>query len=40
MIDGIGATEMLHIFISAAGEEARAGATGKAIPGYRSLCPR
>lgn len=36
MIDGIGATEMLHIFISAAGEEARAGATGKAIPGYQA----
>ncbi len=36
MIDGIGATEMLHIFISAAGEQARAGATGKAIPGYQA----
>ena len=36
MIDGIGATEMLHIFISAAGEHARAGATGKAIAGYEA----
>jgi len=36
MIDGIGATEMLHIFISAAGEEARAGATGKPAPGYQA----
>lgn len=36
MIDGIGATEMLHIFISAAGDEIRAGATGKPIPGYRA----
>ncbi|MBC3880593.1 AMP-binding protein [Undibacterium sp. LX40W] len=36
MIDGIGATEMLHIFISAAGTDARAGATGKAIPGYQA----
>lgn len=36
MIDGIGATEMLHIFISASGEDARAGATGKAIPGYQA----
>lgn len=36
MIDGIGATEMLHIFISAAGDEARAGATGKVIPGYQA----
>jgi 2-aminobenzoate-CoA ligase len=36
LIDGIGATEMLHIFISAAGEDVRSGATGKAIPGYRA----
>jgi len=34
MIDGIGATEMLHIFISAAGAAVRPGATGKAVPGY------
>jgi 2-aminobenzoate-CoA ligase len=36
MIDGIGATEMLHIFISAAGDGVRPGATGKPIPGYRA----
>jgi 2-aminobenzoate-CoA ligase len=36
MIDGIGATEMLHIFISAAGENIRPGATGKPIPGYQA----
>ncbi|MBI1773558.1 MAG: AMP-binding protein [Burkholderiales bacterium] len=36
MIDGIGATEMLHIFISAAGDATRAGATGKPIPGYQA----
>ncbi|HYD82148.1 MAG TPA: AMP-binding protein [Paucimonas sp.] len=36
MIDGIGATEMLHIFISAAGDAIRPGATGKPIPGYRA----
>jgi 2-aminobenzoate-CoA ligase len=36
MIDGIGATEMLHIFISAAGDQVRAGATGKPIPGYQA----
>ncbi|GGD00983.1 AMP-binding protein [Undibacterium terreum] len=36
MIDGIGATEMLHIFISASGDEARAGATGKVVPGYQA----
>jgi 2-aminobenzoate-CoA ligase len=34
IIDGIGATEMLHIFISAAGADVRPGATGKALPGY------
>jgi len=36
MIDGIGATEMLHIFISAAGEQIRPGATGKPVPGYQA----
>jgi 2-aminobenzoate-CoA ligase len=36
MIDGIGATEMLHIFISASGADIRPGATGKPIPGYRA----
>ena len=35
IIDGIGSTEMLHIFISHR-EEARPGATGKAVPGYRA----
>jgi 2-aminobenzoate-CoA ligase len=36
MIDGIGATEMLHIFISAGDDDIRPGATGKPIPGYRA----
>jgi len=36
LIDGIGATELLHIFISAAGEDIRPGATGKPVPGYRA----
>ena len=36
LIDGIGATEMLHIFISAAGGDIRVGATGRPIPGYRA----
>jgi 2-aminobenzoate-CoA ligase len=36
MIDGIGATEMIHIFISAAGADARPGAIGKPVPGYRA----
>jgi 2-aminobenzoate-CoA ligase len=34
IIDGIGATEMLHIFISAADDDIRPGATGRAVPGY------
>lgn len=36
LIDGIGATEMLHIFISADEAHARPGATGKPVPGYRA----
>jgi 2-aminobenzoate-CoA ligase len=37
IIDGIGATEMLHIFISAAGDAIRPGATGRPIPGYSAM---
>src|SRR5262249_731566 len=37
LIDGIGATEMLHIFISAADDDIRPGATGKPVPGYRAM---
>jgi 2-aminobenzoate-CoA ligase len=37
IIDGIGATEMLHIFISAADEAIRPGATGRPLPGYRAM---
>jgi 2-aminobenzoate-CoA ligase len=36
MLDGIGATEMFHIFISSAGEEVRRGAIGKVVPGYQA----
>jgi 2-aminobenzoate-CoA ligase len=36
VIDGIGATELLHIFISAAGDDIRPGSTGKPVPGYRA----
>jgi 2-aminobenzoate-CoA ligase len=36
IIDGIGATEMLHIFISASGDDVRPGATGKVVPGYQA----
>jgi 2-aminobenzoate-CoA ligase len=34
IIDGLGSTEMLHIFVASPPEEARAGVTGKAIVGY------
>jgi len=34
IIDGIGSTEMLHIFISATEAQARGGATGYVVPGY------
>src|SRR4029434_9009978 len=33
---GIGSTEMMHIFVSTAGEYIRPGATGKAVPGYQA----
>ena len=36
IIDGLGSTEMLHIFVSAAGDRIRPGATGVAIPGYEA----
>ncbi|MBL0938397.1 MAG: AMP-binding protein [Gemmatimonadaceae bacterium] len=36
LIDGIGATELLHIFISADETHARPGATGVPVPGYRA----
>jgi 2-aminobenzoate-CoA ligase len=36
IIDGIGATEMLHIFISAADDDIRPGSTGRAVPGYEA----
>jgi 2-aminobenzoate-CoA ligase len=36
IIDGIGSTEMLHIFISASGDDIRPGSTGRAVPGYRA----
>jgi 2-aminobenzoate-CoA ligase len=36
IIDGIGSTEMIHIFISHTPERVRRAATGYAIPGYRA----
>src|SRR5206468_5224807 len=34
ILDGIGSTEMLHIFLSNRPGEVRYGTTGKAVPGY------
>ncbi|WP_327168966.1 AMP-binding protein [Streptomyces subrutilus] len=36
IINGIGATELLHIFISAADEDVRPGTTGRVVPGWRA----
>jgi 2-aminobenzoate-CoA ligase len=36
LIDGIGGTEMIHIFLSATGNDIRPGATGRPVPGYRA----
>lgn len=36
LVNGIGATELLHVFISAAGDDIRPGATGVAVPGFRA----
>jgi 2-aminobenzoate-CoA ligase len=36
IIDGIGSTEMLHIFVSSSGDEIRPGSTGKVVPGYEA----
>jgi 2-aminobenzoate-CoA ligase len=34
IIDGIGATEMLHIFIASSDDQIRPGSTGRVVPGY------
>ncbi|OZI40727.1 2-aminobenzoate-CoA ligase [Bordetella genomosp. 1] len=34
MIDGIGGTEMIHVFVSSPPEAVRRGAIGKVVPGY------
>ncbi len=36
LVNGIGATEMMHIFISAAGDDIVPGATGRVVPGYEA----
>ncbi len=37
LIDGIGSTEMIHIFIGACGADIRPGSTGKPLPGYEAV---
>jgi 2-aminobenzoate-CoA ligase len=36
ILDGIGSTEMLHIFIAASEDDIRPGSTGKVVPGYQA----
>jgi 2-aminobenzoate-CoA ligase len=36
IVDGIGSTEMMHIFISESGGAIRPGSTGRAVPGYEA----
>lgn len=36
LIDGLGSTEMLHVFIAVAEDDMRPGATGKVLPGYQA----
>jgi 2-aminobenzoate-CoA ligase len=36
IVDGIGSTEMMHIFISESGDAIRPGSTGRAVPGYEA----
>lgn len=36
IVDGLGSTEMLHIFLAETPENARPGLTGRAVPGYEA----
>lgn len=36
LIDGIGSTEMLHIFIGSSDDDIRPGSTGRPVPGFRA----
>ena len=36
IIDGIGSTEMFHMFISSSGDDIKPGSTGRVVPGYRA----
>ena len=37
LMDGIGSTELLHVFIGCAAKDARPGSTGRVVPGYRAM---
>jgi 2-aminobenzoate-CoA ligase len=37
IVDGIGSTEMLHIFIGSPAEESRPGSVGRPVPGYEAM---
>jgi 2-aminobenzoate-CoA ligase len=37
IVDGIGSTEMLHIFIAARAEDAKFGSVGTPVPGYEAM---
>jgi 2-aminobenzoate-CoA ligase len=37
LMDGIGSTEMLHMFIGCQPEHARSGSTGRVVPGFRAI---
>jgi 4-hydroxybenzoate-CoA ligase len=37
ILDGIGSTEMLHIFVSNHADDIRYGTSGKAVPGYEAM---
>ncbi|QIK97089.1 AMP-binding protein [Sphingomonas sp. HDW15A] len=36
IVDGIGSTEMMHVFVAESGDEIRPGSTGRAVPGYEA----
>lgn len=36
LMDGIGSTELLHMFIGCTAEDARPGSTGRVVPGYQA----
>ena len=37
LVNGIGSTELLHVFVSTRPQESKPGRTGRAVPGYRAV---